>query len=205
MSVPLDVKNSLEILLTENIRRWIRTVLLTSDLPTDTRNELIKYTSNRRTAGEKALRTIPFELVRIVHGVQPDNGVSLHELLTGSEIQFPTVESPPRNPQLEARIQRLKAEQSQRSYDAMTRNVKGKSQGNNIAEQSVGAQLKTMNTHILSMFNFFVTIAGSFAFAYKATEYSMEKPNFAAQLLSGLIVATIVFIADIYFLIKYSQ
>jgi len=195
----------LEIQLTENIRRWIRNVLLTSDLPSDTRNNLLKYTTNRRSSDDKTSRTIPFELVKTVHGLQPDNGVPLHELLQGSEIHFPSIDQPPRNPQLEARIQKLKAEQSQRSYDVMTRNVKGRTQVKDIAEQSLGGQMKLMNNQILSMFNFVVTVAGSFAFAYKATEYSMEKPNFAVQLLSGLCVATVVFIADLYFLIKYSQ
>jgi len=36
-----------------------------------------------------------------------------------------------------------------------------------------------LNTQLISVFNFIVTVGGSFAFAYKATEYAMETPNYA--------------------------
>ena len=55
------------VLLTEKIKRWIRTVLLTESLPNETREELIKYTKSRRNAEDKKARTIPFELVKTVH------------------------------------------------------------------------------------------------------------------------------------------
>lgn len=63
-----------EVLLTENIRRWIRTVLLTADLPNETREELRKYTSHRRLPDEKKPRTIPYELVKSVHQSTSQNG-----------------------------------------------------------------------------------------------------------------------------------
>lgn len=56
-----------EVVLTEKIRRWIRTVLTTSSLPNETRDELRKYTANRRNSDEQRRRTIPFELVKTVH------------------------------------------------------------------------------------------------------------------------------------------
>jgi len=36
-----------------------------------------------------------------------------------------------------------------------------------------------LNTQLISVFNFIVTVGGSFVFAYKATEYSLETPNYA--------------------------
>lgn len=61
------------VLLTEKIKRWIRTILLTADLPSDLREELVKYTSGRRSADDKKRRSIPFELVRTVHKyIKPD-------------------------------------------------------------------------------------------------------------------------------------
>jgi len=35
-----------------------------------------------------------------------------------------------------------------------------------------------LNTQLISVFNFILTVGGSFAFAYKATEYAMETPNY---------------------------
>ena len=78
-----DIKS--HVILTEKIKRWIRTILLTADLPNDTREELRKYTSGRRSADEKKRRTIPFELVKTVHKyLQAEQGLlticqSLHQ------------------------------------------------------------------------------------------------------------------------------
>jgi len=69
---------SVEVLLTENIRRFIRTVLLTSNLPNDTRDELRKYGGGTRRTGASSSssddsrrpRTIPFQLLHSVHDMQ---------------------------------------------------------------------------------------------------------------------------------------
>ena len=55
------------VVLTEEIKRWIRTLLLTESLPNDTREELIKYTKSRRNTEDKKARTIPFRLLQVVH------------------------------------------------------------------------------------------------------------------------------------------
>jgi hypothetical protein len=52
-----------------------------------------------------------------------DGPNSFHDLMIGCDIKFPQPPVEPRNQELEARIQRLKAEQADREYKAMTRNV----------------------------------------------------------------------------------
>jgi len=78
MSTITNMDAPVEVLMTENIRHFIRTVLLTSDLPNDTRDELRKYggstrrssaSSNNRDDGRRP-RTIPFQLLRSVHDMQ---------------------------------------------------------------------------------------------------------------------------------------
>ena len=49
-----------------------------------------------------------------------------HEMMENCAVSLPEPESPPRNPELESRIQRLKAEQAQREYKRMTVNVTGR-------------------------------------------------------------------------------
>lgn len=39
--------------------------------------------------------------------------------------------------------------------------------------------VKIVNRQLITVFNFILTVVGSFAFAYKAAEYAMETPNFA--------------------------
>lgn len=50
-------------------------------------------------------------------------GVPLHEWLAKCEINLPEPPVVPRNPELEARVQRLKLEQQERDYQNMTKNV----------------------------------------------------------------------------------
>ena len=39
--------------------------------------------------------------------------------------------------------------------------------------------MRVLNSQMIAVFNFIVTVGGSFAFAFKATEYAMEKPDYA--------------------------
>ena len=39
--------------------------------------------------------------------------------------------------------------------------------------------VRVLNSQLISVFNFIVTVGGSFAFAFKATEYAMETPDYA--------------------------
>ncbi|KAK3083718.1 hypothetical protein FSP39_001986 [Pinctada imbricata] len=50
-------------------------------------------------------------------------GCYLNEVLEGSELHLPQYVPPPRNPELEARIERLKAQQANREYRDMVKNV----------------------------------------------------------------------------------
>uniref|UniRef100_A0A0C9RYI2 TMEM199_0 protein n=1 Tax=Fopius arisanus TaxID=64838 RepID=A0A0C9RYI2_9HYME len=52
-----------------------------------------------------------------------DTKVYIHELLEGADVILPEPKVTPRNPVLEARIQKLTAQQSAREYEAMTKGV----------------------------------------------------------------------------------
>lgn len=49
--------------------------------------------------------------------------VYLHELIDDSDVILPTPKETPRNPELEARIQKLTAQQNAREYQAMTKSI----------------------------------------------------------------------------------
>lgn len=67
----------------------------------------------------------------------------LHELLTKWDLQLPEPSIIPRNPELEARIQRLKLEQLERDYQAMTKNVDNFR--SKIPDDSIGSQSKQIS------------------------------------------------------------
>lgn len=60
---------------------------------------------------------------RFATGRDGDVPNSFHDLIIGCDIKLPQPVAEPRNQELEARIQRLKAEQANREYQAMTKNV----------------------------------------------------------------------------------
>lgn len=67
--------------------------------------------------------------------------MKLHEVLCKSEIVLPEPIVEPRNPELEARIQKLKKMVDQQQYDKMTKNVRAKGRD---PDDSIGAQCKQL-------------------------------------------------------------
>ena len=73
----------------------------------------------------------------------PVKDMHFHELIENCEMILPEPKFPPRNPELEARIQRLRAEQAEREYRRMTENVDGR-QGlsKQMFDEPIGKQSK---------------------------------------------------------------
>ena len=57
----------------------------------------------------------------------PECSFTFHELLNGSEVLLPEPTFPPRNPELDARVQKLRMQQEHREYNQMVSNVDGSS------------------------------------------------------------------------------
>lgn len=69
--------------------------------------------------------------------------VYLHELLEGADICLPEPKVTPRNPELEARIKKLQAQQDARDYKAMTKSVD--SFRKHLPEDTIAYQSKIFN------------------------------------------------------------
>ncbi|KAH3891588.1 transmembrane protein 199-like isoform X2 [Dreissena polymorpha] len=145
-------------------------------------------------------KCVPFRVVKRLHEFLSASGTNiyLHELIQGCDVCLPTVELASRDPELEARCKRLRAQQENREYKKMVREVDKKDRD----YFAPGKDLKEMNRQMVSVFNFIVTVGGAFAFGYKGVEYSFHGDTFAFQLIVGLSLATVVFFADLYFLLK---
>lgn len=128
-------------------------------------------------------------------------GVShFHELISGCELELPSPVIPPRNPELEARIQKLKAEQEEREYKKMTKNV------DNIRikqpDETIGYQLRQINRQLIAVLQFIFSVAAGFAFGFIGIELLVGNLEFGFRLLLGVIFALIIALAEIYFLAK---
>merc|ERR1712111_26405 len=118
------------------------------------------------------------------------------------QMVLPSPQFPPRNPELEARIQKLKLQQAEREYKRMTENVDGR-QGlaRDSVDQPIGKQMRELNNYLLIIVQLVITVGCSFAFGYFAPYFIRGVTNVGTRLLTGILCAFVVAIADLYFVI----
>ncbi|CAF3940910.1 unnamed protein product [Adineta steineri] len=148
----------------------------------------------------KTTKYIPASIIIDAYKLS-DKDNYLHEILIGCDLFVPAYVEPERNPELNERVERLKAQQANREYDEMTKNVNFNRLHQNKSTDSFMPDMRSMQGQLITVANVFLTIGGAFVFGYKAVEYSGIK-NFPLQVSCGLLCAFIVAIADLYFLFK---
>lgn len=124
----------------------------------------------------------------------------IHELLTESQIILPKYEPPPRNPELEARIQKLRFEQENREYRNMTKSVDPTYQKENLGLGEIGKDIRTVNQHIISGMQYLLSVVGTFFAIFIAV--GMATPDYGVRALVASISAVIVGIAELFFIIR---
>ncbi|XP_023386353.1 transmembrane protein 199 isoform X1 [Pteropus vampyrus] len=97
-------------------------------LPRKLRAELEAALGKKHKGGDRPsgpARLVSFRLIRDLHQYlrERDSTLYLHELLEGSEIYLPEVVKPPRNPELVARLEKIKIQLANEEYKRITRNV----------------------------------------------------------------------------------
>uniref|UniRef100_A0A182PKZ3 Endoplasmic reticulum-based factor for assembly of V-ATPase n=1 Tax=Anopheles epiroticus TaxID=199890 RepID=A0A182PKZ3_9DIPT len=124
----------------------------------------------------------------------------LHTLLAGCQLRLPQNPIRERNPELEARCQRLRKEQEDREYHRMTKNVD--SIRKHMPEETLSYQMKQINRHLIAVAQFLFSVAAGFAFGFIGIELLIGQLDFGFRLLLGIIIALIIALAEIYFLAK---
>lgn len=124
--------------------------------------------------------------------------IYLHELFNDSDVILPMPKETPRNPELEARIQKLKAEQNTREYQSMTKSID--SMRKFLPEDSIAYQMKQINKQLIAVAQFIFSVIAGFAFGFIGVELIFGNLDFGFRLLLGIICALIVALAEIYFL-----
>ncbi|NXD04672.1 TM199 protein, partial [Certhia familiaris] len=122
----------------------------------------------------------------------------LHELLEGCEIHLPELPVPPRNPELVARLERIKAKLAHEEYKRMTRNITG--QLLKSAPLPLCAPVRSVKAVVITIFNFIVTVVAAFACTYLGSQYVFAET--AARVLSAVIVASVVGLAELYVMVR---
>ncbi|KAL2734212.1 transmembrane protein 199 [Vespula squamosa] len=124
--------------------------------------------------------------------------VYLHEILEGVDVILPTPKITPRNPELEARIQKLTAQQNAKEYKAMTKSVDPIRKY--LPEETLAYQLKQINRQLIAVVQFVFSVLAAFAFGFIGVELIVGNLDFGFKLLLGIICALVIALAEIYFL-----
>ncbi|XP_053615790.1 AP2/ERF domain-containing protein PFD0985w [Plodia interpunctella] len=142
---------------------------------------LYKYLKEKRGKGDK---NVPF----------------LHVLLEGVDVVMPGNTFIKRNPVLEERCVKLRAQQEAREYRKMTKSV------DNVRirfpEDTISYQMKQLNRQLIAIGQFVLSIFAGFLFGFKGVEWMIGPMEFGFRLLLGVMCALIIALAEIYFLAK---
>ena len=124
----------------------------------------------------------------------------IHELLSESQIILPKYEPPVRNPDLEARIQRLRFEQENREYRHMTRSVDATYQRESLGLGEIGKDIRTVNQQIVSGMQYLLSVVGTFFAIFIAV--GMATPDYGIRALVASLAAVVVGLAELFFIIR---
>ncbi|XP_074045136.1 transmembrane protein 199 [Macrotis lagotis] len=145
---------------------------------------------------------VPFRLLRELHEHLREQGspLFLHELLEGSEIYLPEVVKPPRNPELVARLERIKVQLANEEYKRITRNVSGQAPRRDGTLADFGRQVRSVKAVVIAIFNFIITVAAAFTCTYLGSQFIFSE--MAARVLAAVIVASMVGLAELYIMVR---
>ncbi|XP_036927221.1 transmembrane protein 199 [Acanthopagrus latus] len=167
-----------------------------SSLPQQLREEL------EETLKKTGPTTLSFSTARKLQKYLQGNGQPfyLHELLEDSSLYLPEVVKPPRNPQLVARLEKIKAKLANEEYNRITRNVNTQEINRNGTLADFGKEVRSVKAVVVTIFNFLVTVVAAFACSYMGSQYLFT--DTAARVISAVIAASVVGLAELYVLVR---
>uniref|UniRef100_G1LEM0 Sterile alpha and TIR motif containing 1 n=2 Tax=Ailuropoda melanoleuca TaxID=9646 RepID=G1LEM0_AILME len=174
-------------------------------LPRKLRAELEAALGKKHKDGDfpsGSARLVSFRLIRDLHQYLRERGSTLylHELLEGSEIYLPEVVKPPRNPELVARLEKIKIQLANEEYKRITYNVTCKDSRHGGTLSDLGKQVRSVKALVITIFNFIVTVAAAFVCTYLGSQYIFTE--MASRVLAALIVASVVGLAELYVMVR---
>lgn len=167
-----------------------------SSLPRVLREEL------EEALEEKEPSILSFSTARQLKKYLQDKGhpFYLHEVLEDSSLHLPEVVKPPRNPELVARLEKIKAKLANEEYNRITRNVNTQEISRSGTLADFGMQVRSVKAVVVTVFNFLVTVVAAFACSYMGSQYLFT--DTAARVISAVIAASVVGLAELYILVR---
>ncbi|XP_036345663.1 uncharacterized protein LOC118754901 [Rhagoletis pomonella] len=134
--------------------------------------------------------------------LRKDKGLNvfLHNILEDCALELPKNAINERNPQLEARCQRLREQQQNQEYLNMTKNVD--SSLKYVPEDTIAYQVKAINSQMIAVLQFIFSVAAGFVFGFLGLELIFGGLEFGLRLVMGIFCALVIGVAEMYFLLK---
>ncbi|XP_019717217.1 transmembrane protein 199 [Hippocampus comes] len=151
---------------------------------------------------KKGQITLAFHTARQLKKYLQDEGhpFYLHDLLEDSSLHLPEFVKPPRNPELVARLEIIKARLANEEYNKMTRNVNNQEMNRTGTLADFGQQVRSAKAVAVTVFNFLVTIVATFACSYMGSQYLFTETT--ARVISAVIATSVVGLAELYVLVR---
>ncbi|KFP99225.1 Transmembrane protein 199, partial [Haliaeetus albicilla] len=92
----------------------------------------------------------------------------------------------------------IKAKLANEEYRRMTRNITGQEMNGTLAE--FGRQVRSVKAVVITIFNFIVTVAAALSSPLPRRQYVFVET--AARVLSAVIVASVVGLAELYVMVR---
>ncbi|KAE9419528.1 hypothetical protein Angca_006604, partial [Angiostrongylus cantonensis] len=104
-----------------------------------------------------------------------------------------------------AKTESLRRTQENLAYKRIVRSVDASQKYGKVDHlENFGAELRIVNRQLISVVNVVITVAGAFFFGFSGVQYAYPQLHLdiATRFIIGLVPATVVFFADLYFILK---
>uniref|UniRef100_A0AAV2J5U1 Transmembrane protein 199 n=1 Tax=Knipowitschia caucasica TaxID=637954 RepID=A0AAV2J5U1_KNICA len=129
-----------------------------------------------------------------------DHPYYLHQFLEESSLHLPEVVKPPRNPELVARLEKIKAKLANEEYNRITRNVNAQEMSRSGGLADLGRDVRSVKAAVVTVFNFLVTVIATFACSYMGSQYLFAETT--SRVIAAVIAASVVGLAELYVLVR---
>lgn len=190
------------IILSADIKKFLSNLLKHGSISRTLKTKIrIALTSNSETE-----HSIPYEVLTDAHDFYTEftlttgnsDYVEIRNLVKTSKVFNETIPEPVRSPELVKRLTKLKAEQEQREYNQMVKNVKTNKM---TLGQEVGQAVRTTGQQAMSVVNFVLSVVATFAFAFVASQYAFSE-DLGLRLIFSIVLATAVALAELFFMAR---
>ncbi|KAI9243471.1 endoplasmic reticulum-based factor for assembly of V-ATPase-domain-containing protein [Sporodiniella umbellata] len=168
----------MNLILTKQMQECVQSATKNNKISVECRNEADRIIKHDFLEAQE--HPISFDLLKFTCKIENKH---IHEIMKGSGIYIEPKPIKPKNPEFEAYLEKLRAQQKEKEYNEMIASaITSKDQKFNLGIQP--NEIKEIKSHIVTIFNIGFSMAAVFAAAYKTAQTMVN--DYGLQILIGL-------------------